>query len=321
MEESDNESSSVKDLVPLDWFTQKQEYRLFDYILENIDYIIDDLEEKNRIISLGLISSNGGNFKGAIRSLGDFRTQDDFFSKGLNVIGRSLFKGLVIVDGSTMILGRSKFLDHCILGGKSEIAGDAVFKTHILTSGELKLGGDTTIEGNVYSDSPVIFGGRTELKNIRSTSRISARTSIIVKEDIQADEFIFSKGRGEVQNITARFVTIGFKDRISAKMYKGKGEKRQLINPINLLKFVTSSVKHVLSRYPDGSRVFHVFGNINADEIYLSNCIVHGDIKANKITIGPDVSVSGMIEYSEFLKLPKENTSDYKIKQIESQVN
>ncbi len=319
MEESDTESSSVKDLVPLDWFTQKQEYRLFDYILENIDYIIDDLEEKNRVMSLGLISSDGGNYKGALRNIGDFYIQDDLLCRGLSVIGRAMIKGLLIVDGSTTILGRSKFLDHCIFGGNSEIKGTANFATHILTSGDLRIGGKVNVKGNVYADSPIYLSGTIKMKNIRSTSMVNARAAIFVKEDIYADEFVLSKGGGEVGSITARFVTVGFKDRSMAKMYKGSGEKRNLVNPINLFRFVTGSVKHMISRHPKGSKILEVHGDINAEEIYLSNCKVHGGVKGNNIIIGPDVTISGVIEYSEKLELPKNSETMYNAKMIEAE--
>ena len=118
MEKDTEDISSEKDLVPLGWFQKPQNYRLFDYMLENIDFIIDDLEEKSRIIALGASVSKGGNYKGTIRATGYFRSKDDLLCHGITVLGRSNFQGLVIADGDTLILGRSKFENHCIFGGK-----------------------------------------------------------------------------------------------------------------------------------------------------------------------------------------------------------
>ncbi|OLS19816.1 MAG: hypothetical protein HeimC2_39830, partial [Candidatus Heimdallarchaeota archaeon LC_2] len=316
---SDSGSSEVKDLVPLGWFSEKHDNRLFDYILENIDFIVDDLEERNRILSLGLISAGGGNYKGKIRSTGDFRAQDDVLCRGISIIGKSKFKGILIVDGVTMIVGRSKFLDHCIFGGKVDIAGNAFFDTHILTSGELKLGGKVTVKGNIYADSPIILNGTTKMKNIRSTSSVIAKAAIFVEEDLFADEFVLSKGGGEIGSITARYVTVGFKDRAVAKRYKGVGEKRNLINPVKLIKHTNSSIWHMISRHPGGSKILQVHGNIHAEEVYLSNCVVHGDIKATNVIIGPDVTVTGMIEYSETLKFTEDTETTYRTKQIEAE--
>ena len=130
-------------------------------------------------MSLGLISAGGGNYKGKIRSTGDFRAQDDVLCRGVSVIGKSKFKGILIVDGVTMIVGRSKFLDHCIFGGKVDIAGNAFFDTHILTSGELKLGGKVTVKGNIYADSPIKLNGTTKMK-------IMSITRFIEEKPIQA---------------------------------------------------------------------------------------------------------------------------------------
>ncbi|MHA2276427.1 MAG: hypothetical protein ACXAC2_11690, partial [Candidatus Kariarchaeaceae archaeon] len=99
MENSDDESVSRKDLVPPGWFQKPQDYRLFDFILENIGFIIDELEEKNRLLALGIISAGGGKYKGPIRSTGYFNSKDDLLCKGLSIIGKSSFNGLTIVDG------------------------------------------------------------------------------------------------------------------------------------------------------------------------------------------------------------------------------
>ena len=73
----------------------------------------------------------------------------------------------------------------------------------------------------------------------------------------------------------------------------------------------------MVSRHPKGSRILQVHGDITAEEVYLSNCVVNGGIKGNNIIIGPDVTVIGMIEYSETLKFTEDNESTYKTIQIE----
>lgn len=318
MEEDTDDNSSEKELVPLGWFQKPQDYRLFDYILDNIGFIIDDLDEKNRLLGLGAIISEGGNYTGTVRATGYFRAQDDLLCRGISVIGRSNFQGLVIVDGGTVISGRSKFENHCIFGGKTEIAGNAVFDTHILSSGKLILSGDIFVHGNVYADSPIILKGKVEFTSLRSSSTIYATAQIKSKGEIYAEEFMLTKGGGEVGNITAKFVSIGFKDKITARRYHGKlGDRRNFLNPIVLLKYMKNTLSHVLFR-PKGSRILTVHGEIKGEEIYLSNCIVNGNVKGNNVTIGPNVEITGLIEYSDNLEISSKTEKKYESRQIEA---
>ncbi|MCE7736320.1 MAG: hypothetical protein GPJ54_15675 [Candidatus Heimdallarchaeota archaeon] len=318
MEEDADDKSSEKELVPRGWFEKPQDYRLFDYILDNIGFIIDDLKDKSRILALGASVSDGGNYKGAVRATGYFRAQDDLFCRGVSVIGRSNFRGLVIVDGDSMVLGRSTFENHTIFGGKTEIAGNAVFDTHILSSGKLILSGDVSVQGNVYSDSPITLKGKVGFTSLRSSSIIYATAQIRGSGEIYAEEFVLTKGGGEIGNITAKFVSIGFKDKITARRYHGKlGDRRNFINPIVLLKYIKNTLNHALFR-PKGSRILIVNGDVKGEEVYLSNCVVKGNVKGNNIEIGPNVEIAGLIEYSDNLKITSKTENKYKSKQIEA---
>lgn len=317
MDEDNDDISSTKDLVPLGWFQKPQQNRLFDYILENIDFIIDDLEDKSRVLALGAIVSEGGNYKGSVRATGYFRMQDDLHCRGLSVIGRSNFQGLVIVDGGSMILGRSKFHNHCIFGGKSEIAGNSIFDTHILSSGNLILSGNVSVQGNIYTDSPVNLKGSIDFANIRSTSTVVAKGQIKGKGEIVAEEFVLKKGGGEIGSITAKFVSIGFKDKLTARRFHGVDGRRNLMNPILLIKYLKNTLSHALFR-PKGSRILIIHGDVTAEEVYLSNCIVEGNVKGNNIEIGPNVEITGLIEYSENLEISSKTEKKYESKQIEA---
>jgi cytoskeletal protein CcmA (bactofilin family) len=317
MDDEGGTPQSGKELVPLGWFQNPQEHRLFDYMLANMNFIIDDLEIRNRMIGLGLLSSEGGNYKGSIRSTGYFVAQNDLLCKALSTIGRAKFNGLLIVNGRTMIAGRSHFMDHCMFSKKAEIAGYSTFERHILSSGKLILNGEIKVIGDIYADNPIILKGKTELGTIRSTSSISARAQIKLTGDVHAEEFVLSKGGGEVQSITAKFVSIGFKDRITAKRFHTKvGERRNIVNPIELIKYLKNTITHALSRKPKGSKVLKVHGDIIGEEVYLSNCIIMGNVKGNSVTIGPEVKIDGLIEYTEKFEIQENTDETYEHKQI-----
>ena len=75
-------------------------------------------------------------------------------------------------------------------------------------------------------------------------------------------------------------------------------------------------MSHALSR-PKGSRILIVNGVIKGEEVYLSNCVVKGNVKGNNIEIGPNVEIAGLIEYSENLKITSKTENKYESKQIE----
>lgn len=54
-----------------------------------------------------------------------------------------------------------------------------------------------------------------------------------------------------------------------------------------------------------------VAGNIEGNDLYISNCIVSGNIIGDKIVIGPNVKLDGKIRYKDSLQV--DNDKNYKI--------
>ena len=314
--------SENKDLVPADWFQKSHDYTLFNYIVENIADLIDDMELKNTMLLLGAGTSDGGNYKGKVITTGYFNATQDVVCKGVMVVGKSVFDGLVIVDGNTKIAGKSEFKDYAIFGGtKTEIAGKIHSRSHIVSSSKIKLDGRISIEGNLYTDNNTYLKGEISLEDLRSTSLIFVNAHLLVDGDITAEEFVLSKGGGEVNNITAKLVSIGFRDKRTARKYHDKAVERvNLANPITLSKYIVGMVKHGLSFKRKKYGPFHIKGTIDADEIYLSNCIVDGDINGKNVTIGENVQIQGQITCSDKLELPAGKENEYNLSGNKSKI-
>ena len=69
---------------------------------------------------------------------------------------------------------------------------------------------------------------------------------------------------------------------------------------------------------PEGTRILTVHGEIKGEEVYLSNCIVLGNVRGNNVSIGPNVEIKGIIEYSETLEISEKAEKEYEASQIEA---
>ena len=79
-------------------------------------------------------------------------------------------------------------------------------------------------------------------------------------------------------------------------------------------------VKHSLSFKRKKYGPFYIKGTIHADEIYLSNCIVDGDIVGKNITIGENVQIQGQITCSDKLELPTGKENEYNLSKDSSKI-
>ncbi|OLS29266.1 MAG: hypothetical protein HeimC2_01130 [Candidatus Heimdallarchaeota archaeon LC_2] len=323
----DSLNSKLKEKLQKGEISQ-EEYDYFHSKFRKLGILIDDHNEepekvKNILVS-GVKTMEGGIYKQII-SRGRLVIQGNTECQKLSVTGSMDIEGGLTVfksssiSGSLTVAGDAKFLGPMSSTGSTNVSGMLIAASKLSSSGELH------VEGDIVTDNHWVFNGKLNCKNIRSSSKIKLSGNISITGDVIAEEFVVSKGEikvgGDIKakkiNIASSFTEIDVDFVNEFEDIKNLSDLIQATT--KFAKEIVPNVGGLLSSFMDNivspdSHMVTVNGNIDGNEVKLSNAIIEGEVIGDDIVLGRNLKIKGQVKYRNSInKSQYEGISIHKI--------
>ncbi|MCE7735319.1 MAG: hypothetical protein GPJ54_10610 [Candidatus Heimdallarchaeota archaeon] len=303
----------------------------YDYFLQKFrslgifsDDQTKDSGKRENLQVTGVKMIKGGYF-GDILTRGRLEIEGDTECDKLSVHGSLEIEGSLSVINSSSISGSIKIEGDTKFGGPISSTGSIKIEGDLLATSKLSSSGAINVDGDIKTNSALVFNGKLNCTNIQSSSILKLSGVIGVDGNIIAETISISNGtiqvggdiRGKTIMISGKFGDVEFdflkefedvKDIPDLVKATTTFAKDIVPNIGNLVSTIFGSVTS-----PDSEQV-NVFGNIEADNVVISNTIVHGSITADEIVLGRNLKVHGKVKYRKSIN--KEQYEGIEIQRI-----
>jgi cytoskeletal protein CcmA (bactofilin family) len=323
MDETMNLESSLKKKLDSGEITQ-DEYNELMIKFGDLDLLgtkVDQADKKpkspKRWRFAGSATVDGEEVNVPVKVSGRLLVNGDLKCPMMKVSGKTTIDGnLTVIDGlrtsgSLLINEEAKLGGHVKVSGKLEVKD----KLYITESG--KISGKLTVGGDLISGELLKVSGKIQAATIKSSGLIKSSGTVSTIGDLIAEEFISSGGSSTIGgNLEAQLIEIAKRYREGTSSGYDEDEDVGPIEDLNDIgRFVTNLVGKIVPKIVNMGfggdlkrppKIFEVEGNMEGDTIDISYTHVKGDLIANDVLFGPEVTVDGRIIYKNSFESPEQ---------------
>ncbi|MCE7734116.1 MAG: polymer-forming cytoskeletal protein [Candidatus Heimdallarchaeota archaeon] len=240
--------------------------------------------------------------------------------------------GKATIDGSLTVLEGLKTSGYVLinqdakLGGQVKVSGklDVVNNLYILDEG--KVSGKLSVGANVVSGDYLKVSGKLNAESVKSTGTVKSSGTVNTVGDLIAEEFISSGGASLIGgNLECNSIEIAkrFRERNASRSTDNEDyDEVESLNDIG--RFVTNLVGKIVPKilnmnlgdnFGRPPKIFVIEGNVKASMIDISYVHIKGDLLADEVIFGPEVTVDGKIIYQTSIEVPE--GSEYQVEKGE----
>ncbi|MCY3412474.1 MAG: hypothetical protein INQ03_12625 [Candidatus Heimdallarchaeota archaeon] len=266
-----------------------------DLILSYYSHVFDDVKERKSMNVGGIIFDSGGIYKESAKIAGMASISSGLMCNELNVAGKTTFKDVVIAKGDAKIAGTSNFFEDTVIFGSLKVAGNAHFDSRVLLTGNVKTAGKLFAKEFYASEVVVIEGSVSAGTLIVKELIIKGR---LTSEFVKTKRLLIERGGG---TINGDLETEELKINPQSLMVSTHGN---LSNLLNLVTYIGSTLKRTLIRSLENQpKNLEVLGNVTCNKATLHNTIIHGNLVAQELIIGQNVTIKGTVDCSNIVYL------------------
>lgn len=229
--------------------------------------------------------------------------------------------GKATIDGSLTVLEGLKTSGYVLinqdgkLGGDIKVSGKLDVKNNLYILDNGKISGKLSVGGNIVSGDYLKVSGKLSAESVQSTGTVQSSGTVNTVGDIIAEEFISSGGASLIGgDLECKSVEIAkrFRDRNQNEFTDNEEfEEVESLNDIG--RFVTNLVGRIVPKimnlgfndnFGRPPKIFVIEGNLKASLADISYVHIKGDLIADEIILGPEVTVDGQIIYSTSFDTP-----------------
>lgn len=296
------DSGDEKSIVPIEDLFKEGSLRdmtIAELAIEYLGPVIKQLPSKSVRTGLGKIESTGGNYQGAIRTLGKLKTKNAVVTNQLQVTGDALVNDLLVVKSRTFIAGSTEVRSNAVFGGKTELAGRVHVGENIISSRSLLLSGEVEVNGRIIADGDITTKHKVVVTKIQTIGHLRSKGTLVVHEGIQAESISLLDPECQIYgDLMGSKIGIG-QQRVLQRYIKNYDAGSSFSNPIRFIRYLFNTTRSAAKGTKAKGKRTIIEGDISAEDLFIENCIVTGSLNANRIIIGDNVEIHGEIHYSE----------------------
>ncbi|MCH8906496.1 MAG: polymer-forming cytoskeletal protein [Candidatus Heimdallarchaeota archaeon] len=270
---------------------------------------------------------DGDDVEVPVRVSGKLVVDGDLKCPTFKVSGSSTINGNLTVIDTVKASGSLSVHGDVKLGGPVKISGKLQVTENLYVTSTLKVSGKSQIGKDVVLGDYAKISGHLIAAAVKSNNILQISGKVTTEGDLVADEFHSSGGSSRIGgNLLARVVNIAQRWRTGEFNTDSKFDDHEfdsldslpdlgrfISNLVN--KVVPSIINMAMPGRGNPPSIFEVAGNIEGTDVDISYTHVSGDVVADKVVIGPNVTITGKIKYRSELIIP-ENT-EYRTEQVE----
>ncbi len=274
----------------------------------------------------GSATVDGDEIDDPVKVSGKLFVNGDLKCPTMKISGKATIDGNLTVIESLKTSGSLLVNQEAKLGGTVKVSGKLDVLENLYITEYAKVSGKLTVSENLVSGDELVVSGKIIANTVQSKGLVKSSGIVNITHDLIANDFISSGGGSKIGgNLEAMNVEIAKRYRESTyEEDKSDEEMDDDINDLNDLgRFVSNLVGKIVPKiinmgFGDFSRppkIFAIEGNLKGSTVDISYTHIKGDLIADDVILGPEVTVEGTIKYKNSITLPK--TVEYNTEKVE----
>lgn len=278
----------------------------------------------------GSATVDGDEIDDPVKVSGKLFVNGDLKCPTMKISGKTTIDGNLTVIESLKTSGLLSVTEDAKLGGTVKVSGKLDVLKNLYITEYAKVSGKLTVSENLVSGDQLIVSGKIIANNVQSKGLVKSSGMVKIAQDLIANDFI-SSGGGSIIGGNLEAMNVEIARRYRESTYEEDNPEDEAtedlnddINDLNDLgRFVSDLVGKIVPKFinmglGNSSRppkIFTIEGDLKGSTVDISYTHIKGDLFADDVILGPEVTVEGTIRYKNSITLPK--TAEYNTEKVE----